>query len=284
MRKVGIIGGSGLYHIEGIQDLQGVKVSTPFGRPSDIFMCGRIEEAQVVFLPRHDRAHRLSPSEINYRANIYGMKQLGVSAIVSVSACGSLKNELQPMDFVIPDQFLDRTTKRHSTFFSDGVVAHVSFADPVCPDICKILETSAKDLGLPVHRGGVYVNMEGPQFSTKAESFLYRSWGMDIIGMTNATEAKLAREAEIAYASLAAVTDYDCWHPSHESVTVDLVIEYLTKNVNNAKKILKKAIPQIAQLSELSVDHALKHALITDRKKISKKEKKKLNLIIGKYL
>ncbi len=284
MRKVGIIGGSGLYHIEGIQDLQGVKVSTPFGRPSDIFMCGRIEEAQVVFLPRHDRAHRLSPSEINYRANIYGMKQLGVSAIVSVSACGSLKNELQPMDFVIPDQFLDRTTKRHSTFFSDGVVAHVSFADPVCPDICKILETSAKDLGLPVHRGGVYVNMEGPQFSTKAESFLYRSWGMDIIGMTNATEAKLAREAEIAYASLAAVTDYDCWHLSHESVTVDLVIEYLTKNVNNAKKILKKAIPQIAQLSELSADHALKHALITDRKKISKKEKKKLNLIIGKYL
>jgi len=283
MRKVGIIGGSGLYDIEGIEGVKEVKIDTPFGAPSDNYICGVLEGVEVVFLPRHGKGHRVNPSEVNYRANIYGMKKLGVSAILSVSACGSLKQELKPMDFVIPDQFLDRTIKRESTFFKDGIVAHVAFADPTCPKLSDILEKSAKDLGLTVHRGGTYVNMEGPQFSTKAESNLYRSWNMDIIGMTNATEAKLAREAEIAYATLAAVTDYDCWHPSHESVTVEMIIEYLTKNVGHAKKILKKAIVQVARIETLSAESALQYAIITDRKQIPGKIKKDLEIIIGKY-
>ncbi|MDP8265456.1 MAG: S-methyl-5'-thioadenosine phosphorylase [Candidatus Aceula meridiana] len=284
MRKVGIVGGSGLYDIEGIQDVKEVKIETPFGAPSDNYICGVLEEVEVVFLPRHGRGHRVNPSEVNYRANLYGMKKLGVSAILSVSACGSLKEELKPMDFVIPDQFLDRTTKRESTFFKDGIVAHVAFADPICPKLSDILEKSAKEVGAVVHRGGTYVNIEGPQFSTKAESNLYRSWNMDIIGMTNATEAKLAREAEIAYATLAAVTDYDCWHPSHESVTVEMIIEYLTKNVDSAKKILKKAIVQVAGVEILLAESALQHAMITDRKQIPEKAKKDLEIIIGKHL
>lgn len=284
MRTIGVIGGSGLYNIEGIKNLEEVQVKTPFGSPSDVYFCGRLEGVNVVFLPRHGRGHRINPSEINYRANIYGMKKLGVSAIVSVSACGSLKEELKPMDFVIPDQFIDRTTKRQSTFFAGGIVAHVAFADPVCPQLCGILEKAARALKVNVHRGGTYLNMEGPQFSTRAESFLYRSWKLDIIGMTNATEAKLAREAEIAYATLAAVTDYDCWHQTHESVTIDMIIEYLNKNVDNAKKILKKAIPEIASVSKFEAEDALKFAIITQRDKIPSKAKKDLKIIIGKYI
>ncbi|MDD3374829.1 MAG: S-methyl-5'-thioadenosine phosphorylase [Candidatus Omnitrophica bacterium] len=284
MRKIGIIGGSGLYDIEGIENVKEVRVQTPFGEPSDAYVCGELQGVEVVFLPRHDKGHKISPSEINYRANIYGMKKLGVSAIFSVSACGSLKEELKPMDFVIPSQFIDRTTKRQSTFFSSGIVAHVGFADPTCSKLSDILEKSARTVGVSVHRGGTYLNMEGPQFSTRAESNLYRSWGLDIIGMTNATEAKLAREAEVAYATLAAVTDYDCWHESHESVTVDMIIKYLTKNVDNAKKILKKAIVEAAKVECFEAENALQFAIVTDRTKISKKIKKDLDIIIGKYI
>lgn len=284
MRKIGIIGGSGLYDIEGIENVKEIKVQTPFGDPSDAYHCGELQGVEVVFLPRHDRGHKISPSEINYRANIFGMKKLGVSAIFSVSACGSLKEELKPMDFVLPDQFIDRTTKRESTFFSGGIVAHAGFADPVCSKLVDILEKSAQSIGVNVHRGGTYFNMEGPQFSTRAESNLYRSWGLDIIGMTNATEAKLAREAEIAYATLAAVTDYDCWHESHESVSIDMIIEYLTKNVDNAKKILKKSIGEAAKVEHFEAENALQFAFATDKTKISEKLKKDLDIIIGKYM
>lgn len=285
MATVGIIGGSGLYEIEGIGNVKEVAVKTPFGAPSDKFITGKLENTPVVFLPRHGRGHRISPSEINYRANIYGMKKLGVQAIISVSACGSLKEEYQPMDFVIPDQFLDRTRKgRIDTFFTDGIVAHVAFADPIAKEIADIIEQAAKKLNIKAHRGGTYVNMEGPQFSTKAESNLYRSWGMDIIGMTNLTEAKLAREAEISYATLAAVTDYDCWHSTHGSVTAEMVINCLNKNVDNAKKILKTAIPQVGKLKKFSASQALKFAIMTSRDKISAKKKKELDIIIGKYI
>ena len=285
MATVGIIGGSGLYQIEGIKDVEEVAVKTPFGAPSDKYITGELEGIPVVFLPRHGRGHRVSPSEINYRANIYGMKKLGVQAIMSVSACGSLRDEYKPMDFVIPDQFLDRTHKaRMDTFFTDGIVAHVGFADPVSKEIADILEQSAKKLKVKAHRGGTYVNMEGPQFSTKAESNLYRSWGMDIIGMTNLTEAKLAREAEISYATLAAVTDYDCWHPSHDTVTLDMILEYLNKNVANAKAILRMAIVEIGKLKHFSASEALKFAIMTNPAMIPAKKKKELGLIIGKYI
>jgi 5'-methylthioadenosine phosphorylase len=285
MAIVGVIGGSGLYQIEGISNIKEEIIKTPFGDPSDVFITGEIEQTPVVFLPRHGRGHFISPSEINFRANIYGMKKLGVQAILSVSACGSLRKKYKPMDFVIPDQFLDRTRKgRMDTFFTDGVVAHVAFADPISPELADILESSAKSLGIKAHRGGTYVNMEGPQFSTKAESNLYRSWGMDIIGMTNLTEAKLAREAEISYATLAAVTDYDCWYPDHDSVTVEMIINNLNQNVGNAKKILKSAIPQVGKLKNFSASAALKFAIITSRDKISAKKKKELDVIIGKYI
>jgi len=285
MATVGIIGGSGLYQIEGIEAVKEVAVKTPFGSPSDKFITGELEGIPVVFLPRHAKGHRISPSEINYRANIYGMKKLGVEAIMSVSACGSLKEEYKPMDFVIPDQFLDRTRKgRMDTFFTDGIVAHVAFADPVSKEIADILEKSAKKLKIKTHRGGTYVNMEGPQFSTKAESNLYRSWGMDIIGMTNLTEAKLAREAEISYATLAAVTDYDCWHPSHDSVTLDMIINYLNKNVANAKAILKLAIVEVGKLKHFSASQALKFAIMTNPAMVPVKKKKELGVLIGKYI
>ena len=284
MARVGIIGGSGLYQMEGIKKIKKVSLTTPFGKPSDSFVSGVLEGVEVAFLPRHGQGHRISPGEINYRANIFGMKKLGVQAILSVSACGSLKEDIRPLDFVIPDQFLDRTRAgRKSTFFENGIVAHVAFADPVSSELCKILYESAKALDLRVHQGGTYVNMEGPQFSTKAESHLYRSWGVDIIGMTNLVEAKLAREAEISYATLAAVTDYDCWHPSHESVTVEMIIQNLSKNIDNAKRILRKAIPQVGALKSFGAQDALKFAIVTDRKLIPAKIKKDLKIIIGKY-
>jgi len=285
MAKIGIIGGSGLYAIDGVQDVREEKVTTPFGEPSGDFITGKLEGTEVVFLPRHGRGHTISPSQINYRANIYGMQKLGVEAIMSVSACGSLKKELKPLDFVVPDQFLDRTKgTRASTFFTDGVVAHVAFAEPISPEIAKILVEAAQELQVTVHEGGTYVCMEGPQFSTKAESRLYRSWGMDIIGMTNLTEAKLAREAEISYATLAAVTDYDCWYESEESVTVEMIIENLNKNIDNAKKILKRAIPKAAQLTSFSAKGAMKYAIITSRDMIPAAKKKELKVLVGAYL
>ncbi|MBF0484100.1 MAG: S-methyl-5'-thioadenosine phosphorylase [Candidatus Omnitrophica bacterium] len=286
MVKVGIIGGSGLYHIEGIANVKEITdIKTPFGMASDSLFAGQLDGIDVVFLSRHGRGHRVSPSEINYRANIFMMKKLGVDAILSVSACGSLREDMKPLDFVVPDQFVDRTHQaRKMTFFENGIVAHVSLADPVSPELTKILVDSCKSLGLRVHPKGTYINMEGPQFSTKAESNLYRQWGMDIIGMTTMSEARLAREAEISYATLAAVTDYDCWHPGHDAVTVDMIIGYLTKNAENAKKILKLAIPKIGQLKEFSAQGALKFALLTDRKAIPERVKKDLEILIKNYL
>jgi len=285
MAKIGIIGGSGLYDIEGLVDRDSVTLGTPFGTPSDNFHIGKLEGVEVVFLPRHGKGHRISPTEINFRANIFGMKKLGVDAIISVSACGSLKEEIKPMDFVIPDQFIDRTNRnREATFFTDGIVAHVAFADPISPEVADILNQSAQEAGVGVHKGGTYINMEGPQFSTKAESNLYRSWGVDIIGMTNVVEAKLAREAEISYATLAAVTDYDCWHDSHETVTVEMIIANLNKNIENAKKTIKIAVPKLGSLKSFSAQNALKHAIITHPDSISEQIKRNLNVIIGKYI
>ena len=286
MNKIGIIGGSGLYNIEGIEKVQDVAIfDTPFGQPSDHFMTGVLGGVEVVFLARHGRGHHVSPSEINYRANIFEMKRLGVNAIISISACGSLREDMKPMDFVVPDQFVDRTNKaREMSFFTNGIVAHVSMADPVSPELAQVLIESGKKLGVTVHERGTYINMEGPQFSTKAESNLYRAWGMDIIGMTNMAEAKLAREAEIAYASLCAVTDFDCWHPGHDSVTVDMIIGYLTKNIENAKKILKTAIPTIGQIKNFSAENALQHALITNPQYIPEHKRLSLKILIKKYI
>lgn len=285
MGKIGIIGGSGLYNIEGIKDVKQVSVTTPFGKPSDKYTIGNLEGKEVVFLPRHAVGHRLSPSEINYRANIFGMKKLGVERIVSVTACGSLREDFKPLNFVIPDQFVDRTNQaRPMTFFGNGLVAHISFADPVCSESAKILGSAAEKLGFTVHRGATYINMEGPAFSTRAESQLYRTWGMDIIGMTNMSESRLAREAEICYVTLAAVTDYDCWYQSGEAVTVEMVIQNLLKNVDNAKEIIKSAIKVMPVERKCACASALKYAIITDRKLIPDKVKKGLDIIIGKYL
>ncbi len=286
MSKVGIIGGSGLYKLEGLEKVRQINPKkNPFGQPSNYIVTGRLEGVDVVFLARHGAGHYISPSEINYRANIFEMKRLGVDAILSVSACGSLKQEMKPMDFVVPDQFVDRTNKaRESSFFTDGIVAHVSFADPVSSELTKILIECARKIGAPVHEKGTYINMEGPQFSTKAESHLYRSWGMDIIGMTNMVEAKLAREAEIAYATLAAITDYDCWHPDHDHVTLEMIIDYLNRNVENAKKILKLAIPQVGKIKKFKDSDALKFAIITNPNVISTKKKSQMKVLIGKYI
>jgi len=285
MSRIGVMGGSGLYHIEGVKIKETKRVKTPFGEPSGEFTIGDLEGKEVVFLPRHDKGHRINPSMINYRANVYGMKKLGVDRIISITACGSLKEELKPMDFVIPLQFVDRTNQaRKSTFFDEGVVAHTTFAEPICRDFASTVHEAAKDAGATVHLGGTYLNMEGPQFSTLAESNLYRTWGMDIIGMTNMTEARLAREAEICYVSLAAVTDYDCWHESHESVTVEVIIANLAKNVENSKQILKETISRIGKERKCACKDALKYAIITDPKVITKETKAKLNLLIGKYI
>ncbi len=285
MAKVGVIGGSGLYQIDGVTIKEDVTIiDTPFGPPSGHFMEGELDGVEVVFLARHGQGHHIPPSRVNYRANIFEMKRLGVDAILSVSAVGSLREEMKPLDFVVPDQYVDRTTKRESSFFDEHIVAHVSLADPVSPELASILVDSCKEVGVDVHEKGTYVNMEGPQFSSRAESKLYRSWGMDIIGMTNFTEAKLAREAEISYATLAAVTDYDCWHSGHEEVTVEMIIEYLNKNVENAKKILKLAIPRVGALTEFSASDALKFAIITAKEKMTEQKKKELGPILAKYL
>lgn len=286
MAKVGIIGGSGLYDMDGFEQKQDhMVVDTPFGPPSGNFVSGVIEGTEVVFVARHGKGHKFSPSQINYRANIFEMKRMGVDAIISVSAVGSLKENIKPLDFVVPDQFLDRTNRnRQASFFTDGIVAHVSFGDPVDAQICDILVEAVKKANATVHKGGTYVNMEGPQFSTKAESNLYRSWGMDIIGMTNMTEAKLAREAEIAYATLAAVTDYDCWYPEHDTVTIEMIINNLNKNVAKAKEILKIAIPKVGKIEKFDASDALKYALVTSGSFIPEEIKKRYKVLIGKYI
>lgn len=287
MGKIGIIGGSGFYDIGGIKNVKTVKVVTPFGKPSDDFITGVLEGKDVVFLARHGKGHRILPSEINYRANIYAMKKLGVQKIISVSACGSLKEEHKPLDIVIPDQFIDRTNMaRPMTFFGDGIVAHIPFAEPVCSCLAKALADAGRKVGANIHEGGVYINMEGPQFSTKAESKLYRSWGSDIIGMTNLSEAKLAREAEICYATLACVTDYDCWRMGEvcESVTLEMIIQNLCKNVDVSKNILKAVLPDLGGTCSCGCSSVLKDSIITSPEFIPAGTKKKLKLIIGKYI
>ena len=282
--NLGIIGGSGLYGMAGLSRAKEVRVTTPFGKPSDAYLVGMLGGQRVAFLARHGRGHRLLPSELNFRANIYGFKKLGVERILSVSAVGSLKEELQPTEFVIPDQFFDRTRGRISTFFGNGVVAHVGFADPVCPVLAGVLAEACRRAGVTVHKGGVYVCVEGPLFSTKAESHTYRKLAFDVIGMTNLQEAKLAREAEICYATVAMVTDYDCWHPEHDAVTGHQVMEYLAHNIENVQKVIREAVPGVPAARTCKCATALAHAIITERGKIPAATKRKLKPIIGKYL
>jgi len=283
---IGIIGGSGLYQMPELTNVREIAVDTPFGKPSDAFIVGELDGVTVAFLPRHGRGHKLTPSELPFRANIYAMKLLGVEYILSVSAVGSLQEKYAPTDFVIPDQFFDRTRARahESTFFGEGIVGHVTFAHPVCNELGDILEEACKNNGVVTHRGGTYICMEGPAFSTKAESNVYRQWGMDIIGMTNLQEAKLAREAEIAYATLALVTDYDCWYEGHDDVTVDMVIEYLNKNVRNAQLVLKDAVKRVAdKTTPNQYAGAIKNAIFTAPDNWPAETAKKLEAIIGKY-
>jgi 5'-methylthioadenosine phosphorylase len=282
--EIGIIGGSGLYAMPGLTNVREEKVETPFGDPSEAFVLGELEGRKVAFLARHGRGHRLLPSELNFRANIFAMKMLGVERILSVSAVGSLKEEHKPTDFVIPDQFIDRTFARVSTFFGDGVVAHVAFGEPVCSTIAKVFEQACKAEGVVGKNGGTYVCMEGPQFSTRAESNLYRSWGADVIGMTNLQEAKLAREAEICYATMAMVTDYDCWREGHDDVTVDQVVAVLHQNADNATKVVRTAIASMPAEKGCSCGDALKYAILTDRKMIPAETRQRLAVLLDKYL
>ena len=283
MPKIGVIGGSGLYSMPGFTGQCEVTVETPFGAPSDNYIVGQLEGHEVAFLARHGRGHRISPSELNFRANIYGMKSLGVERIVSLSAVGSLKEEHKPLDFVIPDQFVDRTRGRISTFFGEGLVAHVSFADPVCPQLAATVHSACGAAGVNVKKGGTYICMEGPMFSTKAESNLYRSWNMDVIGMTNLQEAKLAREAEICYVTVAMVTDYDCWHPEHDAVEVTDIIRVLTQNAANAARVVAEAVRAMPAARECKCGSSLAHALITDKKLVPAATIRKLEPIVGKY-
>lgn len=284
--KIGIIGGSGLYQMPELSDVEEITVETPFGNPSDALILGTLEGQRVVFLPRHGRGHRFTPTEVPFRANIYAMKLLGVERLLSASAVGSLQEKYAPLDMVIPDQFFDRTRERarESTFFGEGIVAHVTFAHPVCAALGDVLQESCKATDVTAHRGGSYLCMEGPAFSTKAESNVYRSWGMDVIGMTNLQEAKLAREAEICYATLALVTDYDCWHPGHDAVNVDTVIEYLNKNVRNAQIIIKEAVKRLTGVARnCKCGSALKNAIFTAPDLWPEATRKKLEAIIKKY-
>jgi len=281
--EIGIIGGSGLYHMPGFEAHEEVTILTPFGEPSDNYVIGTLAGRNVAFLARHGRGHRISPSELNFRANIYGMKKLGVARILSLSAVGSLKEEHRPQEFVIPDQFFDRTRGRVSTFFGDGLVVHISFADPVCPQMSGVVVEACQASGVTVKNGGTYLCMEGPAFSTKAESNVYRSWGMDVIGMTNLQEAKLAREAEICYVTAAMVTDYDCWHPEHDAVTVNDIIANLVKNAENACKVVAAAVAAMPRERTCKCGSALAHAIITDRTLVPEATKKKLGILIDKY-
>jgi 5'-methylthioadenosine phosphorylase len=286
--KIGIIGGSGLYKMESLKDIEEVVVDTPFGSPSDAIITGTLDGIRVAFLARHHRNHTLLPTELPFRANIYAMKSLGVEYLISASAVGSLKEEVKPLDMVVPDQFIDRTKNRVSTFFGEGIVAHITFGDPVCKNLAGVLAESIASLNLAdvtLHCGGTYVCMEGPAFSTKAESNLYRSWGATVIGMTNLPEAKLAREAEIAYATLALATDYDCWHPEHDSVTVEMVVNNLHRNSANAQKVIQEAVRRLSANPPASDAHsALKYAILTPLDKVSVETKKKLELLLKKYI
>jgi 5'-methylthioadenosine phosphorylase len=283
--EIGIIGGSGLYAMPGLTNVREEHVTTPFGEPSDAFVLGELEGRNVAFLARHGRGHRILPSELNFRANIFAMKMLGVDRILSVSAVGSLKEEHKPTDFVIPDQFIDRTYARVSTFFGDGIVAHIAFGNPVCGPLAAVLEHACDSAGVVGKNGGTYICMEGPQFSTRAESNLYRSWGADVIGMTNLQEAKLAREAEICYATIAMVTDYDCWREGHDDVTVDQVVAVLHQNADNASKVVRAAVAAIhTQERACQCADALKYAILTDRKSIPAETRQKLALLLDKYL
>ncbi|MDT5270701.1 MAG: 5-methylthioadenosine phosphorylase [Acidobacteriota bacterium] len=284
--KIGIIGGSGLYQMPELKDVEEMSVETPFGKPSDAFIVGTLEGERVAFLPRHGRGHKHLPTELPFRANIYAMKLLGVERILSASAVGSLQEQYAPLDMVIPDQFFDRTRARahESTFFGEGIVGHITFAQPVCGDLGDVLEESCRAAEVNVHRGGTYLCMEGPAFSTKAESHVYRSWGMDIIGMTNLQEAKLAREAEICYATLALVTDYDCWHEAHDAVSVETVVEYLNKNVRNAQVIMREAVKRLATAARAcACGSAIKNAIFTSPELWPEATTKKLDAIIKKY-
>jgi len=281
--EIGIIGGSGLYSMPGFETQAEAAIDTPFGRPSDNYVVGTLAGRRVAFLARHGRGHRISPSELNFRANIYGMKSLGVERIISLSAVGSLKEEHRPLDFIIPEQFFDRTRGRVSTFFGEGLVAHISFADPVCPELSEVVAAAGRAAGVNTRKGGTYLCMEGPAFSTKAESNLYRSWGMDVIGMTNLQEAKLAREAEICYVTVAMVTDYDCWHPHHDAVTVNEIIANLMKNAENACKVVAEAVARMPAGRGCQCGSALAHAIITDRKLVPVATRQKLGILIDKY-
>ncbi|MFC1888375.1 S-methyl-5'-thioadenosine phosphorylase [Thermodesulfobacteriota bacterium] len=284
---VGVIGGSGLYDMEGFEDREEVEVSTPFGDPSDAYIVGKMDGVKMVFLPRHGRGHRILPTELNYRANIYGMKMLGVEWIISIGACGSYKKELEPLHIVVPDQFFDRTSQaRKVTFFGNGIVAHVGFADPVCPDLADVLVRAGQETGAQIHEGGTYLNMEGPTFSTRTESLLFKSWGMDVVGMTNMPEARLAREAEICYATLAMVTDYDCWHQDDdaETVTIEMIIDNVNKNAEASQKIIRRAIGMLPEARGCVCSSALKDAIITDRDAIPGEVLEELRPIIGKYM
>jgi 5'-methylthioadenosine phosphorylase len=282
--EIGIIGGTGLYQMPGINKLKKVRVATPFGKPSDAYFLGSLEGRKVAFLARHGRGHVISPSELNFRANIYGFKKLGIERIISISAVGSLREDYRPMDMAIPAQFFDRTRQRISTFFGSGLVAHIGFDTPVCPEESEVLAKACTAAGVTFHQGGTYCCMEGPAFSTKAESEAYRRWGFDVIGMTSLQEAKLAREAEICYATLAMITDYDCWHPDHDAVTVNQILDYLHRNVENSQKVLAEALQAMPRERSCKCGSALAHAIISDPKKVPPKTRKKLDLIVGKYL
>ena len=284
MRTIGVIGGSGLYDMPGLEGVEHVRVTTPFGDPSDEFVCGTMAGMRLVFLPRHGRGHRLLPSELNFRANIFGMKQLGAEWVIGVASVGSLREEIAPGHLVVPDQLIDRTVQRPSTFFGNGIVAHVSFADPFCSVLGAALTGAAQRLGVVVHPRGTYVCMEGPQFSTRAESFLYRQWGADVIGMTNLQEAKLAREAELCFATLALATDYDCWHERHADVVIGDVLRILHENVATAQRVIAETLPALPSVRTCACACALEHAIITDRARIPVAVKDDLQLLIGKYV
>jgi 5'-methylthioadenosine phosphorylase len=281
---VGVIGGSGLYEMEGLTNIRSIKVATPFGRPSDDYIVGTLHGMRIAFLPRHGRGHRIMPTDINYRANIYGMKKLGVERIISVSAVGSMKEEIKPGDIVVPDQFYDHTKQRRSTFFGNGIVAHVGMADPVCAGLCTALIEAGAKVGATVHRGGTYLCMEGPQFSTRAESMTYREWNVDVIGMTNATEAKLAREAEICYSTIALATDYDCWHHSEEAVTVEAVLAVMKHNIETSKAMIRQAVQMLPTTRACGCGEALRNTIMTPATLVPAKTKKDLAPIIGKYM
>jgi 5'-methylthioadenosine phosphorylase len=282
---IGVIGGSGLYEIEGLTDIKEVRLETPFGDPSDVFITGILERVKMVFLPRHGRGHRLLPSEVPYQANVYGMKKLGVQRIISVSAVGSMKEEIVPGHIVIPDQFFDRTQgKRASTFFGQGVTGHVQFADPVCAELSDVLFEAGRRSGATVHKGGTYICIEGPNFSTRAESMIYRNWGVDVIGMTNIPEARLAREAEMCYGTVALATDYDCWHDSHDDVSVETVLAIIKQNVNMARNIIKEATCALSSPPECKCAESLQFAIMTDRSLIPEQTRLNLEPILGKYL